>query len=172
MATLGKEVRTGQDIIAGMGNKADRVKAEFLMQIEQRQIPGLKVSESNIGGFTSLRSYTLIQKSVGAGATATSAVRIEPYGVDLVVERRHFEMSGFGTGANVGKLFYAIAVIGAGLLTLAFTLAGVILIIIGILLLPHGITAEFSGTQRQDSFLLKDAVQMSLTKAIKIAHAG
>jgi len=62
--------------------------------------------------------------------------------------------------------------IAAGLLTIWLAGVGLILVIIGAVIWPRSGAPEFSGTQRQDSFLLKEAVEISLKNALDVVGRG
>jgi hypothetical protein len=171
MRGLGKEVFHWQRIIPNLGIHSNGIEAELNNRLLARSIPDLRLAEISLGRGRSAGKYLLVQRGVGGTATVSAAVRIEAYGTDLALECRYFESSparlAVSLAAKGAKGYLAIGFIGAGILTIWIGGAGVILILIGLWIWSRGgPSSAFSESQRRESALFREAVELSLTEAI------
>jgi len=159
-----KEVWSKQSLMEDMGNLADGFRSDLKRIVLEKGIPDLQVFESPIG--LGGNEYLIFQRKLGLGLFTSMAVSMEPHGVDLAVDVRRMEISLLGTSSNVLRVFFGIAFIGAGLLTIALMGAGIILIIVGIFLIPWKVTSALSNDYKSKSEFLSSAVTQSLDKVL------
>lgn len=69
--------------------KAEKVKREFLSLIKERRIPKLLIEQFMANDV----SFHLLEKTIQAQDKIITAVRIESYGEDLLIDLHHFEAS-------------------------------------------------------------------------------
>ena len=107
---FGTEVANVQTTFAVAASKAEAVRNQFTTLLGDRNIPDAEIQKFA----NEDKQYQTITKTIGRGDQATSAVRIEAYGNDLLVEVRHYEVSAkaksnrscLGTALTVGGLLF------------------------------------------------------------------
>ncbi len=179
---LGSEVDQSQDMVPGLGNYVKDVENKFVEIFKSRSIPNtaIRSAELRTGALSDKKPYIIIEQTVGTGAKASSAVNISKYGtLDLQIERRHFEQGLMVTAAKTAERAAEITIgwtlIGAGAI-LSLVGIGLFIIPIGIVFLVIGFRKDKSptnlvGGQRNESALLKQAVDASLQEAVQIVKS-
>ena len=176
-ASLGNHVSSWQAMIPGMADKMEIVAKVFLHQLCQRQLPGVIIGQGQLKPSTlsQPRDHWFIQRNLGWGSRATTAVCIMAFGErDLYVGWQHFERGLAALAQGGTEIYFGIAFVGAGLI-LSLVGAGLILIPIGIILIAHGtkkIKARLGGFQSQDSWMLSQAVDAALKEALDLVGIG
>jgi hypothetical protein len=176
-ASLGNRVASWQAMIPGMADKTEIVTKVFLQQLDQRKLPNVSIGQGQLrlGTLSQPRGYWFVQRSLGWGSQATTAVCIAPFGErDLYVEWQHFERGLVALAQGGTEIYFGIAFVGAGLI-LSLTGTGLCLIPIGIILIAHGIKKikeRLGGFQSQDSWMLSQAVDAGLREALDLVGIG
>jgi hypothetical protein len=155
---FGTEVVGIQTTFALSAAKSAQVKGQYLKLIQERNIPEAQlVSFENID-----KKYSVLTKPIDDGSWAASAVRIEPYGNDLWVEVRHYEVS---AKANSNKSLWGVLLLVGGLLFI-WTGIGFFVFIAGIAILSSKPHFPDSSAERDASKLLFETVVETLTIAL------
>lgn len=124
---FGTEVANDQTLVAMEGSKHVQVKEEFLQLLRSRNIPQTEIDT------TSFDNYIIVRKTISQAEIATTAMKIDSYGNDLLLELRQYEKSGKSEGRRVtigtiltglGVFFFwtgiGLAALGGGLIMLIF----------------------------------------------------
>jgi hypothetical protein len=179
---LGKEVDTWQDMAPRLGKHVQDIEKKFVEIFKSRELPGVTIRKAKLGTgmLSDKKEYIVIEQKVGTGAKATSAVHFSKFGTqDLQIERRHFEQGLLVTAAKVTERATWVTVgwvlVGAGVL-LSIVGFGLILIPIGIVMIIIGLRKDKSetnlvGGQRNESLLLRQAVDASIQETIQFVKA-
>lgn len=176
---LGKHVDSWNAVIPGMAEKVKNVEYDALgafFQTVRREIPGVSIKRKHLALALAqpARSFSLVQKKLGLGATLTMAVRIARIGDYLYVEWHLFER-----GRLTARIEYYVGTgfVGAGLLTLflvgggpiLIAGGGLILIAIGGAIIWHAQRTPklpLTGTRRDESGAFREIVHSSLRDAL------
>lgn len=142
-------------VIALAASHADAVKAEFERILQQRNIPLVSVQHFSDSG----HEFVIIRKTFEKGEEATSAVRIEPFGRDLVVEIRQYEWS---SSASAKQKFWG-TILTVGGLIFVWTGVGAFAFLAGLyLLFTH---PELMGANKEEANAFREAVRESISMA-------
>jgi len=176
---LGKHLDSWNAVIPGMAEKVKDVEYDALgafCQRVRREIPGVSIELGRLALALAqpVRSFSLVQKKLGLGATVTMAVRIARIGDYLFVEWHLFER-----GRLTARIEYYLGTgfVGAGVLTLflagggpiLIAGGGLILIAIGGAIIWHAQRTPklaLTGTRRDESRAFREIVNSSLRDAL------
>ena len=155
---FGTEGAGRQTTFAMSAWKAADVKNQYLKLLQDRDIPRTQIQKVKQED----KSYISITQDIGDGNSATTAVRITPYGNDLWIEIRHYETSP-KTKAN--KTGLGIVLTLGGLLFI-WTGIGFFVFLGGIAILSSKAQFPDPSPEREASQLLFETVMETLTTAL------
>ena len=137
------EVTQATATFALQGAKASQVRKEFIQLLSQRNIPSTKIEEFRANDVV----FTLIEKNIQPNEKSITAVRIEAYGNDLLIDTHHFEASMKSTNrrALIGSVLFW------GGLMFFWTGVGSIALLIGAGMLFFSKSQFADGTAEQQS---------------------
>lgn len=169
--SLGAEIFNSSSIFALQADKAEEAKRLFVSQVTRRGIPHSEARWIERVG----KSYFLVRKDArharvatgpaNSGEVASTLVYVEPYGNDLLVEVKHFELSKSQTSNNRAGGFILTFI---GILTF-WTGFGLMALFNGLSRLGGKEPFNDKSSSREQSKLLLQAVIESLAFALEKA---
>jgi hypothetical protein len=158
----GQEVINHQESFAMQGSQASKIISTMREYLSQRNIPNVSVDNYNNNRF----NYTIITQSLGSGNKATTAIRVDTYGNDLLIDFHHYEQA--ATHTRNMKIWGGILCLVIGPPALVIMGAGLLPIAIGFWMLT---IAKYSfpgaSTERQASQLLFKTALETLEASMK-----
>ncbi len=135
-------------LVKDMAERRDQVEEEFIKKVEDRNIPGVKVSHGSLimalfRGFGPQRQLVFVDYPLGKGINAIAGVRVTPFGEsDLVIGYWHFERTTLTALVQLGT---RLGMIIAGALTAFYGVTLVGACGLGLCMVPGGIAAMAAG---------------------------
>lgn len=152
---LGTEVAQNQTLVAMEGQKHTQIKDEFLQLFSARNIPQTEIDTTSFDS----SNYIIIRQTISRAEIATTAIRIDSYGNDLLLELRQYEKSAKSDGRRV-----TIGTVLTGLGALFFWTGIGLAALVGGLAMLVFMKSKFSedSAERQSSELLFSTVMETL----------
>jgi hypothetical protein len=146
----------GQRVVALASLQASAVTAKFLEILQQRNIPLVTLQHFS----SSENEFIVLKKVFKQGEEAATAVRIESFGNDLVIETRQYEWS---ASKNASYKLWGTILTPIGVL-FVWTGVGAIVMFIGIAcLITH---PRLSGSASEEAGAFRKAVRECISMAL------
>ena len=119
----GVEVSQGSTAIAMMADKAPVVNEALRNLLHERNLPDVEIKDVTVNN----DNFLIVSKNIQRTEKMATVLQIESYGNDLLIDIRHFELSG---KAGSKRSMWGSAIFSIGLLSI-FTGVGLLAVIWG-----------------------------------------